>query len=725
MNKSDLIAAIAKESGLSIADARRALKAILKAISAALARGETVSLLGFGSFGVKTRAARMGRNPASGQPIHIPARRAPVFKAAKVLKDAQNARCVGPPPEKARRKSAAGKDRKKASAKKATRSMRPDEPPEMATGPEPEIEERRVNTQIRYGDKRRNTFVCGEDNVIRCWIGLPDRDANVSDETIIPSIDIPPEGLPLTVQVRWRGETKPKWIILPADRKKDTRKCDFTIHVPENERYVSAEIVFRYRGSIFELVSLEAFAIAADKAEEAHHDVRVNSQLDARQVIQIEDRQKVDATILWGEDRSEVTGPDAKGPATLRVFGSGSPEKFNLNEAGRAINWLNSELFITEKSLVRKQESAAGAPGEPRINGSDKEVIRILRTLAEHGTELYNQLMLQGFEDPGRRIQIINTEPEEYVPIEFVYDRGFPKKAATLCQAGLKALNSDAQDCPECKPASEMTLEERDGTEKICPFGFWSLSKIIERRDLESQVDAAARSTVGSQAHPNGERRSLPAIDSALFASSFKVSEKERKKTAAELANHFTAPGIALDWSEWKTLLKDKKPQLLVVLPHHHIESNQDFLEIGAQSVPEEDRLLNRGRMTDLIVNPAAIDPGPIVILLGCRTAAETETGYVHLARRFQQLSTAIVMGTLAKILGRHAAPVARELVTELVSVTDADADFGTIMLRVRRRMLARGYLMAMCLVALGDAEWRLTPRSATTDNQEPSDVQH
>ena len=46
-------------------------------------------------------------------------------------------------------------------------------------------------------------------------------------------------------------------------------------------------------------------------------------------------------------------------------------------------------------------------------------------------------------------------------------------------------------------------------------------------------------------------------------------------------------------------------------------------------------------------------------------------------------------------------------------------------MLRVRRRMLARGYLMAMCLVALGDAEWRLTPRNATTDNQEPSDVQH
>ena len=163
----------------------------------------------------------------------------------------------------------------------------------------------------------------------------------------------------------------------------------------------------------------------------------------------------------------------------------------------------------------------------------------------------------------------------------------------------------------------------------------------------------------------------------------------------------------------------------MVVLPHHHVEANQDYLEIGADNLPDEDRLLSRGRMTDIFVNPEGTDPGPIVILLGCRTAAETETGYVHLARRFQQLSTAIVMGTLAKILGRHAAPVARELVAELVSVSDANADFGTIMLKVRRRMLAKGYLMSLCLVALGDAEWRLTPRITPTNSEESLDVQN
>ncbi|MGC8164954.1 hypothetical protein ACP3WT_25055, partial [Salmonella enterica] len=65
---------------------------------------------------------------------------------------------------------------------------------------------------------------------------------------------------------------------------------------------------------------------------------------------------------------------------------------------------------------------------------------------------------------------------------------------------------------------------------------------------------------------------------------------------------------------------------------------------------------------------------------------------------------------TLAQILGRHAAPLARELVTQLIAVNEPEADFGTLMSRVRRRMLARGYPLALCLVALGDAEWRLTP---------------
>lgn len=90
MNKGDLIDAVSNETGLSKADASRAVEAVLSAITGALKGGEQVSLVGFGSFTVKTRAARTGRNPRTGEEIQIPAARVPGFRAGKALKDAVN-----------------------------------------------------------------------------------------------------------------------------------------------------------------------------------------------------------------------------------------------------------------------------------------------------------------------------------------------------------------------------------------------------------------------------------------------------------------------------------------------------------------------------------------------------------------------------------------------------------------------------------------------------------
>ena len=89
MNKSELIAKIA-EAGLSKKDAGTALDAAVTAISDALARGESVQLIGFGTFSVKERAAREGRNPRTGETVKIKAAKSPVFKAGKALKDKVN-----------------------------------------------------------------------------------------------------------------------------------------------------------------------------------------------------------------------------------------------------------------------------------------------------------------------------------------------------------------------------------------------------------------------------------------------------------------------------------------------------------------------------------------------------------------------------------------------------------------------------------------------------------
>jgi len=88
VNKAELIEAVAAAADLSKADAGRAVDGMTQAISRALKKGDNVTLIGFGSFTVRERSARMGRNPQTGEEIKIKASKQPVFKAGKALKDA-------------------------------------------------------------------------------------------------------------------------------------------------------------------------------------------------------------------------------------------------------------------------------------------------------------------------------------------------------------------------------------------------------------------------------------------------------------------------------------------------------------------------------------------------------------------------------------------------------------------------------------------------------------
>ncbi|HEY8422320.1 MAG TPA: HU family DNA-binding protein [Thermoclostridium sp.] len=90
MNKSELVNAIAAKSGLSKKNSEAALNAMISAVEEALVAGDKVVLVGFGTFEVKQRAERKGRNPQTKEEIVIPASKAPVFKAGKGLKDKVN-----------------------------------------------------------------------------------------------------------------------------------------------------------------------------------------------------------------------------------------------------------------------------------------------------------------------------------------------------------------------------------------------------------------------------------------------------------------------------------------------------------------------------------------------------------------------------------------------------------------------------------------------------------
>ena len=88
MNKTEMIDVVAKDAGISKAAAGSAIDAVVGAVSGALAKGDSVTLVGFGTFSVAVRAARKGRNPRTGQEIQIKASKTPKFKAGKTLRDA-------------------------------------------------------------------------------------------------------------------------------------------------------------------------------------------------------------------------------------------------------------------------------------------------------------------------------------------------------------------------------------------------------------------------------------------------------------------------------------------------------------------------------------------------------------------------------------------------------------------------------------------------------------
>tara|TARA_B100000686_G_C16664057_1_gene902622 strand:+ start:882 stop:1154 length:273 start_codon:yes stop_codon:yes gene_type:complete len=90
VNKNDLVASVAGSSGLSKADSAKAVDSVFDSITSALRSGSEVRLVGFGTFSVANRAATTGRNPRTGEPIHIPASKQPKFKAGKGLKSAVN-----------------------------------------------------------------------------------------------------------------------------------------------------------------------------------------------------------------------------------------------------------------------------------------------------------------------------------------------------------------------------------------------------------------------------------------------------------------------------------------------------------------------------------------------------------------------------------------------------------------------------------------------------------
>ena len=160
----------------------------------------------------------------------------------------------------------------------------------------------------------------------------------------------------------------------------------------------------------------------------------------------------------------------------------------------------------------------------------------------------------------------------------------------------------------------------------------------------------------------------------------------------------------AKTWSEWVKTVKASKPSLLVLLAH----SVRDELTAMTALEIETDERRDAAEFTTRYLHPdeAGLVP-PLVFLLGCDTAV-ADLQYQTFVTRFRQLGAALVVGTISTVAGSHAAGVAAALVRAVKREDQSGwLAFGDLLRDVRRGLLADGEVMALCLTAYGDADWR------------------
>jgi hypothetical protein len=324
--------------------------------------------------------------------------------------------------------------------------------------------------------------------------------------------------------------------------------------------------------------------------------------------------------------------------------------------------------------------------------------VELLRFLAIRGEMLHSALVidterLQEVLDRSRYVQIVSARRDAYFPFEIVYDLPAPDLDATLCPHAADALAADDLDatCPG----------PHDGT-VVCPLGFWGLNRVIERHAVPPEgVDVGSADFLMTSGPGSYGDRIL--LGSNLIGASGRVDNVESGSIDRVVGTlrALAATTQVVDWTQWQQALA-YDPTLLVLLPHTVFDDPSELygLEIGVEA-----------RLYQNKINKQFAPQSPaIVALLGCETARAGTVEFEFFPSLLRRAGVKVVVATLTEVLGRHAAPVAMAFAQELYAACgDQPGGVGDVMVRLRRRMLARGILAVLALAVYGDADWSIT----------------
>ena len=232
-------------------------------------------------------------------------------------------------------------------------------------------------------------------------------------------------------------------------------------------------------------------------------------------------------------------------------------------------------------------------------------------------------------------------------------------------------------------------------------MGFWGLKKVIERHLFDPLAMPVDGAEVVVQVEPIDGRDRLDLRAGSLVAHSQEVQATEVASLVQELGTQLGGQvTLVKDWADWMNTVKTRHPALLVAFPHNEGKARNVLLEIGGN------KLYTLGLSPDYVHTGQS--PPPVVLLLGCDVAGTAQEFSNHI-RYFRQAGAAVVVSTIATVFGAHAVRVGEAIVAGLAQAGEpGKLRLGEIIRDAKRAALLDSVPMALCVVAFGDADWRL-----------------
>lgn len=351
---------------------------------------------------------------------------------------------------------------------------------------------------------------------------------------------------------------------------------------------------------------------------------------------------------------------------------------------------INNRLSPVAKSVADYEKGLDGEKGR-----------ELLVQLAQLGSYLHLYLVTEQLGATGNRpevaqskyLQIVSTKSDAVIPFEFIYEYQVPDDDAHVCEHWRKGL-ADGKCGATC---------DRTSGRAVCPLGFWGLDKVIERHALTPELAKEGRELY-LQSETSSASSTLHLGGVGVFGASTRVSDQSLVQLSAALGKHTgKTPSRAQDWDTWLLAVHDNRPNLLLALAHTDGTGANVSLELGGKTIKSI-------QIKEQHVRSKDGDPRPLIALLGCDTAG-TADDYGHHVAVFRARGAAIVIGTIATVFGDHAAQVGCRLVEGLLPQAGAATPerLGEALRALKRKALSDNLLMPLCLVAYGDADWKLS----------------